>query len=103
MTMAISRDDAASFLPNYVAKGLLVSDPFMHLDEEGVGALIQIAVKGVQESGCDVKIGLCGEHGGDPNSIRFLNEIGLNYVSCSPYRLPIARLSAAQARILTKK
>ena len=103
MTMAISRDDAASFLPNYVAKGLLVSDPFMHLDEEGVGALIQIAVKGVQESGCDVKIGLCGEHGGDPNSIRFLNEIGLNYVSCSPYRLPIARLSAAQAQILTKK
>lgn len=103
MTMAISRDDAASFLPNYVAKGLLVSDPFMHLDEEGVGALIQIAVKGVQESGCDVKIGLCGEHGGDPNSIRFLNKIGLNYVSCSPYRLPIARLSAAQARILTKK
>ncbi len=103
MTMAISRDDAASFLPNYVAKGLLASDPFMHLDEEGVGALIQIAVRGVQESGCDVKIGLCGEHGGDPNSIRFLNDIGLNYVSCSPYRLPIARLSAAQARILTKK
>ena len=103
MTMAISRDDAASFLPNYVAKGLLASDPFMLLDEEGVGALIQIAVRGVQESGCDVKIGLCGEHGGDPNSIRFLNDIGLNYVSCSPYRLPIARLSAAQARILTKK
>ena len=103
MTMAISRDDAASFLPTYVSGGLLVSDPFMHLDEDGVGALIKIATDAVKKSGFDVKLGLCGEHGGDPESIRFLNSAGLNYVSCSPYRLPIARLSAAQAQILMQK
>jgi len=102
-TMGLSRDDAGSFLPTYVAQGLLPSDPFVHLDQEGVGQLIKNAVTAVRQTGFSVKLGLCGEHGGDPESIRFLRESGLDYVSCSPYRLPIARLAAAQASVLTKK
>jgi len=101
--MGVSRDDAGSFLPTYVAQGLLPSDPFVHLDQEGVGQLIKNAVTAVRQTGFSVKLGLCGEHGGDPESIRFLRESGLDYVSCSPYRLPIARLAAAQASVLTKK
>lgn len=101
MTLGVSRDDSAGYLEAYVVNGLLVGDPFVHLDQEGVGQLMRHAVTalGAHPS---VKIGLCGEHGGDPESIRFMHEIGLNYVSCSPYRLPIARLSAAQAVILEK-
>lgn len=102
-TMGLSRDDAGSFLPSYVAQGLLPSDPFVHLDQEGVGLLIANAATAVRQTAFSVKLGLCGEHGGDPESIRFLRESGLDYISCSPYRLPIARLAAAQATVLTKK
>jgi pyruvate,orthophosphate dikinase len=99
MTMGLSRDDAAGFLDAYVRRALVPSDPFVHIDEDGVGQLIELAVAALRHQK-HVKIGLCGEHGGDPESIRFLAKMGLDYVSCSPYRLPIARLAAAQAAIL---
>ena len=98
MTMGLSRDDAGGFLEHYVRQALLPSDPFVHLDQDGVGRLIALAVDALRHKE-GIKIGLCGEHGGDPESIRFLAKMGLDYVSCSPYRLPIARLAAAQAAI----
>jgi pyruvate,orthophosphate dikinase len=94
-----SRDDAGSFLPAYVAKKIYAEDPFISLDTAGVGKLMRIAVqlgRGVRPG---LKLGICGEHGGDPASIRFCHDIGLDYVSCSPFRVPIARLAAAQAQI----
>jgi pyruvate, orthophosphate dikinase len=97
--LGISRDDAASFLGPYTAKGILAADPFVTLDQEGVGELVRIAVERGQATRPDIKLGICGEHGGDPASIGFCEEIGLDYVSCSPYRVPIARLAAAQAAI----
>ncbi len=100
MTYGFSRDDAGVFLPEYVSKNVLADDPFQTLDQSGVGKLIQMAVKSGREVNADLKIGICGEHGGDPRSIHFCNENGLNYVSCSPYRVPIARLAAAQAVIV---
>jgi pyruvate,orthophosphate dikinase len=98
-TYGISRDDAASFLGAYVAKGILEIDPFISLDREGVGELVKIGVARGRKTRAGLKVGICGEHGGDPASVAFCHEIGLDYVSCSPYRVPIARLAAAQAAI----
>ncbi len=97
MTFGYSRDDAGKFLPIYIEKGILKEDPFRVLDQEGVGQLIEIGTRKGRETRPDLKIGICGEHGGDPSSIEFCNDVGMNYVSCSPYRVPIARLAAAQA------
>jgi pyruvate,orthophosphate dikinase len=96
-TWGISRDDAASFLSAYVTKGILEIDPFISLDREGVGELVKIGVVRGRKARPHLKVGICGEHGGDPASVAFCHEIGLDYVSCSPYRVPIARLAAAQA------
>lgn len=98
-TYGISRDDAASFLGAYVAKGILEIDPFISLDREGVGELVKIGVARGRKTRAGLKVGICGEHGGDPASVAFCHEIGLDYVSCSPYRVPIARLAAAQAAL----
>ncbi len=97
--MGVSRDDAGSFLGLYVKKGLLAADPFVSLDREGVGELVKIAAERGRATRPDIKLGICGEHGGDPASIAFCQSMGLDYVSCSPYRVPIARLAAAQAAI----
>ena len=98
-TFGFSRDDVGKFLPDYLAKGLLTSDPFVEIDRDGVGGLIKQAVDAGRKRKPDLKMGICGEHGGDPSSIYFCHSIGLNYVSASPYRVPIARLAAAQAAI----
>jgi pyruvate,orthophosphate dikinase len=98
-TFGLSRDDAGKFLPLYVEKGILPKDPFVSLDAEGVGALVRMASEKGRGVRPDLKLGICGEHGGDPASIRFCEEIGLDYVSCSPYRVPVARLAAAQAAL----
>jgi pyruvate, orthophosphate dikinase len=95
----ISRDDAATFLGTYVERGVLEIDPFVTIDREGVGELVQIATERGRSTRPDLKLGICGEHGGDPASIAFCHEVGLDYVSCSPFRVPIARLAAAQAAI----
>jgi len=96
-TFGLSRDDSASFLGHYQKAGILEKDPFAELDQEGVGALIKIAVEKGKATRKDIKLGICGEHGGNPASIEFCHKAGLNYVSCSPYRVPIARLAAARA------
>ncbi len=98
-TFGISRDDAASFLETYRARGIIEQDPFVSLDVDGVGELVRIASAKGREARSDIKLGICGEHGGDPASIRFCESVGLDYVSCSPFRVPIARLAAAQAAI----
>ena len=98
-TFGLSRDDAGSFLPYYVEKGILKYDPFVSIDEEGVGALMEMGISKGRRVKPDLKIGICGEHGGDPQSVDLCHRLGLNYVSCSPYRIPIARLAAAQAAI----
>jgi len=98
-TYGISRDDAASFLGTYVSKGILPIDPFVALDQEGVGELVKIGVARGRKTRPKLKVGICGEHGGDPASVAFCHNIGLDYVSCSPYRVPIARLAAAQAAL----
>ncbi len=98
-TLGMSRDDAGSFLPNYVAKGIFAKDPFKSIDEEGVGQLVQMAVEKGRKSRPNIKLGICGEHGGDPATIDFCHRVGLTYVSCSPFRVPIARLAAAQAAV----
>jgi len=98
-TFGISRDDAATFLPNYESAGILSADPFVSIDPEGVGELVRIAVERGKAVRGNLKMGICGEHGGDPASIGFCHKIGLDYVSCSPYRVPVARLAAAQAVI----
>ncbi|MBV8614630.1 MAG: pyruvate, phosphate dikinase [Acetobacteraceae bacterium] len=98
-TFGLSRDDAGKFLPLYVEKDILPKDPFVSLDIEGVGALIRLASERGRATKPDIKLGICGEHGGDPSSIAFCQEIGLDYVSCSPYRVPVARLAAAQAAL----
>ncbi len=101
-TLGISRDDAASFLGPYTAKGIIPADPFVTLDQEGVGELVKIAAERGRKTRPDIKLGICGEHGGDPASIAFCEGAGLDYVSCSPYRVPIARLAAAQAAVGAK-
>jgi pyruvate,orthophosphate dikinase len=98
-TFGISRDDSGKFLDHYVRKGIMEKDPFVTLDQEGVGDLIKIAAERGRKTRPDLKLGICGEHGGDPASIAFCHEAGLEYVSCSPYRTPIARLAAAQAAL----
>ena len=98
-TLGISRDDAASFLGPYTAKGILPTDPFVTIDQEGVGELVKIAAERGRKTRPGMKLGICGEHGGDPASIAFCEKTGLDYVSCSPYRVPIARLAAAQAAL----
>jgi pyruvate,orthophosphate dikinase len=99
MTFGLSRDDAGRFLPLYVERGILAEDPFQVLDQEGVGKLVAIAVKLGRATRPDLKIGICGEHGGEPSSVKFCHHAGMNYVSCSPFRIAIARLSAAQAAL----
>jgi pyruvate,orthophosphate dikinase len=103
MTFGYSRDDAGKFLPIYIEKGLLKEDPFQVLDQEGVGQLVEMAVKKGRKTRKKIKLGICGEHGGEPSSIEFCHRTGLDYVSCSPYRVPIARLAAAQAVIVNKR
>ena len=102
MTYGFSRDDAGKFINDYYNKKIFDNDPFMHVDEKGVGELIKIAIKKAKEVKEDISLGICGEHGGDPDSIEFFDKIGLEYVSCSPYRIPIARLAAAQASLKNK-
>jgi pyruvate,orthophosphate dikinase len=99
MTYGYSRDDAASFLPIYIAEGILQEDPFARLDEYGVGELVSLAARRGREAKPGLKLGICGEHGGDPRSIEFFHTVGLDYVSCSPFRVPIARLAAARAAL----
>ena len=103
MTFGFSRDDASKFLTDYYDKHVYESDPFAHVDQVGVGQLIQMACEKGRSTRPDIHLGVCGEHGGDPASIKFFQKVGLTYVSCSPYRVPIARLAAAQAAILEKK
>jgi pyruvate, orthophosphate dikinase len=98
-TLGLSRDDSARFLPGYVQRGILAGDPFQSLDQEGVGQLIRIGAERGRAARHDLKLGVCGEHGGDPASIVFFDRVGLDYVSCSPYRVPVARLAAAQSAI----
>jgi len=99
MTFGYSRDDAGKFLPDYLAKKILPSEPFQTLDQEGVGQLVVMGIERGRKSRPNLKVGICGEHGGDPDSIGFCHRVGMNYVSCSPFRVPIARLAAAQAAV----
>jgi pyruvate,orthophosphate dikinase len=98
-TFGLSRDDAGKFLPLYIEKGIFPKDPFVSIDPDGVGALVRIAAEKGRSVKPDIKLGICGEHGGDPSSIHFCESVGLDYVSCSPYRVPVARLAAAQAAL----
>ena len=99
MTFGFSRDDAGKFLDAYYDAKIYENDPFAKLDQKGVGKLMKMAIALGKEANPNLHIGICGEHGGDPSSVEFCNELGLNYVSCSPFRVPIAKLSAAQAAI----
>jgi len=99
MTLGFSRDDAGSFLPEYIDKGIYKVDPFQAIDQTGVGQLVEIGVERGRKTKPELKIGICGEHGGEPSSVEFCHRAGLNYVSCSPFRVPIARLAAAQAAL----
>ena len=103
MGFGFSRDDTGSIIKEYVEKGIFDSDPFQSLDQSGIGKLVKIAVEGGKKTRPNIKLGICGEHGGDPASVHFCHEVGLNYVSCSPFRVPIARLAAAQAAIEEKR
>mgnify|MGYP002338706478 CR=1 FL=1 len=103
MTFGYSRDDAGKFLPVYMNNGILKDDPFQILDQEGVGQLVEMGTKRGRQTRKDLKVGICGEHGGEPRSVEFCHGVGMNYVSCSPYRVPIARLAAAQAAIKEKQ
>ncbi len=102
MTFGFSRDDINTFLPDYLKQELLLRDPFQSLDTAGVGQLVEMGVKKGRSVKKDLKCGICGEHGGDPDSIKFCQKVGLDYVSCSPFRVPIARLAAAQAALESK-
>jgi pyruvate,orthophosphate dikinase len=103
MTFGFSRDDAGKFLKEYDEKGILTEDPFQTLDQTGVGQLVKIAIEKGRKTKPDLKIGICGEHGGDPKSVGFCHRVGMNYVSCSPYRVPIARFAAAQEALHSEK
>jgi pyruvate,orthophosphate dikinase len=103
MGFGFSRDDIGGFLPQYLAQDILPNDPFQVLDQEGIGQLIQIGVEKGRKTRKDLKVGICGEHGGEPSSVKFCHRTGFNYVSCSPFRVPIARLAAAQAAIETPR
>jgi pyruvate,orthophosphate dikinase len=99
MTFGFSRDDVGAFVPDYLKAKLLPADPFQILDQEGVGELVRMGIERGRKVRKDLKVGICGEHGGEPESVKFCHRVGMNYVSCSPYRVPIARLAAAQAVI----
>jgi len=99
MTFGFSRDDIGGFVPDYIKKKLLPADPFQILDREGVGQLVDMGIKLGRATRPKLKVGICGEHGGEPNSVEFCHIVGMNYVSCSPFRVPIARLAAAQAQL----
>ena len=101
-TFGISRDDIGNFLNKYLEDGIFQNDPFISIDTEAVGSLLKIGIKKGKETNKFLKLGVCGEHGGDPNSIDFFEEIGLDYISASPFRIPIARLAAAQSKIKKK-
>jgi pyruvate,orthophosphate dikinase len=101
-TFGLSRDDAGRFLPAYVEMGLLKADPFQVLDQDGVGKLVKMGIELGRKTRKDLKVGICGEHGGEPSSVMFCHDVGMNYVSCSPFRVPIARLAAAQAALREK-
>jgi pyruvate,orthophosphate dikinase len=103
MTLGFSRDDVGTFMGDYLGNKILDADPFQTIDTKGVGKLVEIGVQLGRQKKPDLKCGVCGEHGGDPDSIHFFNKIGIDYVSCSPYRVPIARLAAAQAEIKQSK
>jgi len=103
MTYGFSRDDVGKFIPAYLNAKLIEQDPFVSLDQRAVGRLMKMAIKDSKERKKGIKYGICGEHGGDPVSIQFCHEIGLDYVSCSPYRVPVARIAAAQANVGHKK
>jgi len=103
MTLGYSRDDAGKFLPEYINKGIFKQDPFQVLDQNGVGLLVEIGVNRGRATKPELKVGICGEHGGEPSSVEFCDKVGMNYVSCSPFRVPIARLAAAQANIKHSK
>jgi pyruvate,orthophosphate dikinase len=103
MTFGFSRDDIGSFLPDYLDAKILSADPFQTVDQDGVGELIKIGIERGRKTRKDLKVGICGEHGGDPDSVKFCHRVGMNYVSCSPFRVPIARLAAAQAVVESKK
>jgi len=98
-TFGLSRDDAGRFLPVYLDKGILPADPFGVLDPDGVGALIELGVRGGRSTRPDLKVGICGEHGGEPSSVELCHRMGFDYVSCSPFRVPIARVAAARAAL----
>ena len=102
MTFGFSRDDAGKFLDSYYENKIYEQDPFAKLDQKGVGKLVKMAAELGRKTRKDIKLGICGEHGGDPSSVEFCHEVGLTYVSCSPFRVPIARLAAAQAAIKEK-
>jgi pyruvate,orthophosphate dikinase len=99
MGFGYSRDDAGKFLPIYIEKGILKNDPFQVLDQEGIGQLVQMGTEKGRKTNSKLKVGICGEHGGEPTSVEFCHRVGMNYVSCSPFRVPIARLAAAQAAL----
>ena len=99
MTYGFSRDDTGKIIKEYVDKGILERDPFQTIDQEGIGKLMEMAIELGRKTRPNIKLGICGEHGGDPRSVEYCHKIGLNYVSCSPYRVPIARIAAAQAVI----
>jgi len=103
MTFGFSRDDAGKFLPDYIEKGILEKDPFATLDRNGVGQLVKMGVEKGRKARENIKIGICGEHGGDPASVEFCHMVGMDYVSCSPYRVPVARLAAARAALKEEK
>ena len=98
-TLGISRDDSGKFLNDYIDNKIFNVDPFVSIDQNGVGELVEIASSRGRKTNKNIKLGICGEHGGDPKSIEFCSRTGLNYVSCSPFRVPVARLAAAQAEI----
>ena len=102
-TLGLSRDDAGRFLPTYIDSGIVPQDPFQTIDRDGVGALVEMGVERGRSTSPALKIGICGEHGGDPKTIRFCHDVGMNYVSCSPFRVPIARLAAAQAALSSEE
>jgi pyruvate,orthophosphate dikinase len=97
--LGMSRDDSGSFLPTYTENEIVKKNPFATIDATGVGQLVRVAVEKGRQARTDLKLGICGEHGGDPDSIRFFESVGLDYVSCSPFRVPVARLAAAQAAL----
>jgi len=103
MSFGFSRDDIGSFLPDYISAKILPADPFQTIDQDGVGELMRYGIEQGRSTRKDLKVGICGEHGGDPDSVKFCHRVGMNYVSCSPFRVPIARLAAAQAAVESKK